>query len=226
MTRSPRTGRVRGQQLNLGAALALLARAGAAGFARGLGAQAIQLVAVAQHREASEPERDLVLQTLDLIVLELEDQAALHADQVIVVISDDFVASLSVAELTLDGEPAVDQQLERPVHRRIAHLGLTLANLEQELVDRDVVARTQELLDDRLALRGDVEPTILHVGAPALLELAGIFGTKVRALAHADHSFPAGRRAVKRSRGSDFSWRVRYGASRWRKRSPPPPLRP
>src|SRR4029079_14944141 len=97
-------------------ALGLLARARAARLAGGLGAHAVELVAVPEHREAAEPERDLVLQALDLIILELEDEAALHADQVIVVVADDLVARLAVAELSLDGEPRVDQQLERAVH--------------------------------------------------------------------------------------------------------------
>src|SRR5262245_1690935 len=124
---------------------------------------------MAEHGEAAEPKGDLVLQALDLVVLELEDEAALHADQVIVMVADDLVASRAVAELALDGEPGIDQQLERAVHGGVADLGLTLAHLEQQLIDRDVVARAQELLDDRLALRGDVETAILDVGSPALL---------------------------------------------------------
>src|SRR5262249_20823993 len=98
-----------GATLALAAALALLARAAAAGFAGRLGAQAVELVAMAQHGESAEPRGDAVLQPLDLVVLELEDQAALDADQVVVVIADDLVARLAVAELALDGEAAVDQ---------------------------------------------------------------------------------------------------------------------
>ena len=75
-----------------------------AGVAGGLRAQAVELVAMAQHGEAAEPLRDPILQALDLVVLELEDEAALHADQVIVVIADDLVARLAVAELALDRE--------------------------------------------------------------------------------------------------------------------------
>src|SRR5262245_5707376 len=213
----PAQNRWRRISRGLVAILAGFVRAHARGVAGGLRAEPVELVAVAQHGEAAEPLGDLVLQALDLVVLELEDQAALHADQVIVVIADDLVARLAVAKLALDGEPGIDQQLERAVHRRVADLGLALADLEQQLVDRDVVARAQELLDDRLALRGDVEPAILDVGAPALLELAGIIGTKIRAFAHGVHSFPAGRRLVKRSRSSDILWRVRYGHARWRK---------
>ena len=84
--------------------LALLVRAAPAGVARCLRAQAVELVAVAQHGEAAEARRDALLQALDLVVLELEDEAALHADQVIVVIADHLVARLAVAELALDRE--------------------------------------------------------------------------------------------------------------------------
>src|SRR3954462_9851748 len=103
---------------------------------------------MAQHREAAEPLGDAILQALDLVVLELEDEAALHADQVIVVVADDLVACLAIAELALDGEAAIDEQLEGPVDRGIADLGLALANLEEELVDRDVLMGAEELLDD------------------------------------------------------------------------------
>src|SRR6187200_642901 len=96
--------------------LALVLRARAAGVAGGLRAQAVELVPVAEHGEVAEPRGDLLLQALDLVVLELEDQPALHADQVIVVISDDLVPGLAVAELALDGDAAVDEQLERAVH--------------------------------------------------------------------------------------------------------------
>src|SRR5262245_56256095 len=137
---------------------------------------------MAEHGEAAEPLRDLVLQHLDVIVLELEDEAALHADQVIVMIADDLVARLAVAELALDRETAVDEQLERAVDGRVADARLALANFREELVDRDVIARAQELLDDRLALRRHVEPAILDIGPPPLLELAGIVGTEVRAV--------------------------------------------
>src|SRR5678816_1193304 len=100
------------------------------------------------------------------------------------------------------------QELERAIHRRVADLGLALAHLEQQLVDRDVLARAEELLDDRLALRGHVEPAILHVRAPALLELARVIRTEFRAFAHGV-SFPSRCRIVKRSRTSDIWFRVR-----------------
>src|SRR5262245_29368209 len=192
----PAQNRWRRISRGLVAILAGFVRAHARGVAGGLRAEPVELVAVAQHGEAAEPLGDALLQALDLVVLELEDQAALHADQVIVVVADDLVARLAVAELALDGEAAVDQELERPVDRGVADLGLALAHLEEQLVDRDVLAGAKELLDDRLALRGDIEPAILDVRAPALLELARVVGTKFRAVAHVA-SFPASARVVK-----------------------------
>ena len=140
---------------------------------------------MAEHSEVAEVRGDLVLQALDLVVFELEDQAALHADQVIVVFSDDLVARLAVAELALDGDAAVHEQLERAVHGGVADARVALADLREELVDRDVLARAQEQLDDRLALGGDVEAAVLDILPPALLELDGVVGPEVLTLAHA-----------------------------------------
>ena len=164
-----------------------------------------------QHREAAEARRDSLLQALDLVILELEDQAALHADQVIVVIADDFVARLPVAELTLDRKAAIDEELQRSIDRRVADLRLTLADLAEQLVDRDVLTRAEELLDDRLALRRRVETTVRDVCTPAILELASVVRLEVRAFTHDRFSFPATARRVKRSRRGDFSVLLRYG---------------
>src|SRR5687768_12964917 len=90
--------------------LGLLARTRAVDLAGRLRAEAVELVAMAKNGEAAEPLRDLVLETFDLVVLELEDEAALHADQVIVMIADDLVARLAVTELTLDGEAGIDEE--------------------------------------------------------------------------------------------------------------------
>jgi hypothetical protein len=59
---------------------------------------------------------------------------------------------------------------------------MALADLRQQLVDRDVIARAQKLLDDRLALRGRVQSAVLDIGTPALLELAGVTRPEIRAL--------------------------------------------
>jgi hypothetical protein len=164
---------------------ALLVRARARGITRILGARTVELVAVPEHLEPAELGRDALLQALDLVVLELEDEPALDADQVIVMIADDLVARLAVAELALDREPALDQELERAIDGGLADLGMALADLREQLVDRDVVARPEELLDDRLALGGGVEPVLGDVGPPAIFELVRIVRPEVRALPHA-----------------------------------------
>src|SRR5262245_30744834 len=92
----------------------------AAWLAGGLGAEAVELVLVPQHLEAAQPDRHLLLQALDLVVLELEDEIALHADQVVVMGAADLVARLAVVELARAGDPAVEQEAQRAVHRRVA----------------------------------------------------------------------------------------------------------
>src|SRR5690242_1096761 len=76
-----------GEHRRRGLLLARFVRAAPAGFACGFRAQAVELVAMTEHGEAAEPLGDPILQRLDLVVLELEDQAAFDADQVIVVIA-------------------------------------------------------------------------------------------------------------------------------------------
>src|SRR5690348_6549118 len=98
---------------------------------------------MAQDREAAEAFGDPILEALDVVVLELEDETAFDADEMVVVITDDLEARLAVAELPLDGEAAVDEELERSVDRRVAHARVALADFGEELVDRDVVARAE-----------------------------------------------------------------------------------
>jgi exodeoxyribonuclease VII small subunit len=167
---------------------------------------------MAQDREAAEAFGDAILEALDVVVLELEDETAFDADEMVVVIADDLEARLAIAELALDREAAVDEQLERSVDGRVTDARVTLADFGEELVDRDVIARAEKLLDDRFALRRRVESTVLDVRPPPLLELARIVGPKVRTLPHECFSFPATLRFVKRSRRDDFSVSVRYGA--------------
>src|ERR1700689_1239487 len=107
---------------------------------------------MAEHGEAAHACRDPILEAFDLVVFEFENQAALDANEMVVVIADDLVARLAIADLALDREAAIDEQLERAIPRGLAGLRLTLAHLAEQLVDRDVIARAQELLDDRLAL--------------------------------------------------------------------------
>ena len=56
-------------------------------------------MAVTHDLEAAKALGDAILQALDLAVLELEDEAAAGADEVVVVVAGDLVARLAVAEL-------------------------------------------------------------------------------------------------------------------------------
>src|SRR5438132_7644809 len=122
--------------------------------ALGLGAEAIELMLVAEHGEAAEARRDLFLQLLELLIMKLHDEAALLADEVIVVlgIACHLVTRLAVAELTGGGQSAVGQQPERSIDRRISDPGMPAPPTREQLVDRDVALRAQEDLHDGLAL--------------------------------------------------------------------------
>src|SRR5687767_4703042 len=114
----------------------VLARAAPAGDALLLGTQAVELVAVPDDLEAAQAIGDPVLQALDLVILELEDQAAAGTDEVIVVLAGDLVARLPVAELALVREAAVDQELERAIDGGVADPLVALAHPAEQLVDR------------------------------------------------------------------------------------------
>ena len=95
-----------------------------------------------------------------------------------------LAAYLAEVQRWIDGEAGVDQEFEGAVDGGVADAGLALADLGEEIVDRDVVAGLEELLDDRFALGGGVEAAVLDIGAPALLQLAEVFRSEVRTLAH------------------------------------------
>src|SRR4026209_2871560 len=82
-------------------------------------AQPEQLVAVAEDIEP-EPARGRILQRLDLVVLELDDEAAAVADQMVVVRPPfgDLVQRLTGAEVARRRDAGLLQQLDGPVDRR------------------------------------------------------------------------------------------------------------
>src|SRR5215467_1288557 len=91
------------------ARLLLLVRTGTILDALRLRAQSIQLVAVPHHLKAAQPARDVVLQLLEIVVVKLDDESALLADHVVVMLglTGHFVAGLAVAKLARRGQAAV-----------------------------------------------------------------------------------------------------------------------
>lgn len=97
---------------------------------------------------------DPLLLTLDVVILEFEDKAALDADQVVVVlcVTGGLVHRLPLAEATMGREAALGQELEGPVDRRVADPGALLAGQREELLDADMTVSGEELLGDQIAL--------------------------------------------------------------------------
>ena len=109
---------------------------------------------------------DLFLVSLDLVVAELDDMTALRADEVIVV--GIFVCGLvtgrSVSEATWLCKPAVDEQLEGTIDRRLPDVRVQRAHAGVEFVDVGVTGEVEEDLGDRAALLGHAEPRLREVG--------------------------------------------------------------
>src|SRR4051812_16980239 len=132
--------------------------------------EAEQLVTMAEHVE-SETARGRVLQCLDLVALELLNEAAALADEVIVVRAPfrDLVQRLARPEVPRRRDPCLLQQLDRPVDRRQADPRVLAARLREQILERDVAGRAQERVDDRLPLLRRLEPFALEVRAPGTL---------------------------------------------------------
>src|SRR5579885_1676813 len=137
-------------------------------------AHAVELDAVAAHDEAQKP-ADALLEPLELLARELDDLPAALADDVVVgslLAFDRLVAGLPVVEVPLGGEPALLEQPQRAVDRRVAHARVHAAHGAVELLDREVLARREEHPRDIVPLRRRLEPALaqglleaLHPGA-------------------------------------------------------------
>jgi len=65
--------------------------------------------------------------------------------------------------VALLGEPGIHQQLQGPVHGRVADAGVLGADLLVQLLARDVPLGREEYVQDRLALPRALEVVILEV---------------------------------------------------------------
>src|SRR5690606_12404277 len=140
-----------------------------------VGAGAVQLVLVAPQLEAV-PEREVFLQLLDLLVLELDDVAALEADEVVVVLvlERHLIARDPVAEVPLVGETTLLEELQRPIDGGVTHLGILSAHLEEEVLDREVPLALEEQVRHQATLGRRAEALAVHVLFEALSELLGL----------------------------------------------------
>src|SRR2546425_5353551 len=124
-----------------------------------LGADAVELHAVAPHHEAEEA-TDAVLEALQLLARELDDLAAALADDVVVVLAlalDRLEARLAVVEVALGSEPDLLEQLERAVDGGVADAGVHLLDRRVELLDGEVPRGAEEHARDVVPLGGRFE---------------------------------------------------------------------
>ena len=104
---------------------------------------------------------DRVLPLFQALVEELNDLAAIHADNVIVVLIvalGRFVEHLPVSEAMGIGETALRKELHGSIHGGQAHLRILLADLLEKVLDGEMSAGLEKDLSDQLALPGELEP--------------------------------------------------------------------
>ena len=120
------------------------------------------------------------LKLFDLLVFELDDEAAFGADEVIVmfVLVCDLVARDSISEMTLIGEAGIFEKLQRSVHRCVAHLRFNFPNQGEEILDAEMRIRVEEDIRHGPPLRGRSETVLVHVGIEPLLKLGDFFGCR------------------------------------------------
>src|SRR5688572_6402527 len=139
------------------------------------GAQPVQLVSVARQGE-SVALRDPILQRLDLLVDELDDVAALLADEVVVMgaADGDLVQRLlGVAEPARVGDAGLFEQLHGPVDGREADAGLPPLRARVQGLQVDMFLALEEGGHDGVAgLRG-VEPALVEEHPPHQLRISG-----------------------------------------------------
>ncbi len=106
-----------------------------------------------------------------ILVIELDDLATIHADEVIVVgvlAMDRVIALAAVAEVFFHGEALFDEEFERAVDRGIADALLALLDLGVELVSGDVFIELEEAFGDGVALLGRLQRLVLELGMECL----------------------------------------------------------
>src|SRR5712692_1893391 len=109
--------------------------------------------------------RHQFLERLDSIVFELDDPAALGADQMVVMMAPErsLVARLAIAKVAGVSQSTFAQQLHRPIYRGHRDLGILLANLGPHILYRQVPPHGEEPLQDQRSLTGVLQTALGHV---------------------------------------------------------------
>ena len=114
-----------------------------------------------------------VLQSLDLLALELRDEPALLTDEVVVVRPPlcDLVQGLSGSEMTGGGDAGLLEQLHGAIDRGQADGGMFSPGRRQQIFQRHVTGRAKKGVHDGLALLRGLEPLAFQIRAPVPLGL-------------------------------------------------------
>jgi hypothetical protein len=97
--------------------------------------------------------------------LELDDPAATGADHVVVGVLavGVLVVDLLVTEMSLADDPAIDQQLQRAINRRLAHPPGRLAHVQQKLLGLEMLVIPHDRFEQQPPLGGILEPALAEI---------------------------------------------------------------
>ena len=111
------------------------------------------------------PAADLLFQLIDFTGEKFHRPAALGADHVVMTapVVLVLVARDAVVKRHLASQPALGEKLERPVDSGVANLGVFLLDQAVQLVGGEMLARFQKGAENRVALRGLLQPNPLQM---------------------------------------------------------------
>lgn len=110
---------------------------------------------------------DLVLQRFDTWLFELDDHAARHADEVVVVgrcIIGQFVPTQTISETPFGSDAAFREQLQRAIHRRVTDAFVARAYFTEQIFDGRVGRNFEERVNDQTSLSRRAQALFQHVG--------------------------------------------------------------
>jgi len=106
-----------------------------------------------------------VLKCFDIGVVKFDRVAALHADQVVMmlVVVQVLVSSDAICEIDLAGEPAIRKDLHRAIDCGVAHARIQLSNCTIDILNTTMPLVFEKRFEYELAMRSDLEFPILQV---------------------------------------------------------------
>jgi hypothetical protein len=143
---------------------------GAEGFAAGLDAEG------AFHRAESEAAGNAVIEDTDAVVLELDDLAAVDANEVVVgraVEEVGIVGGLAVAKIDFLEEGGLGEEGESAVEGGSGGAGVRSAEAFPKLVGAEVLVSGKNRVNDGVALAGLAQSLLFDEGVEALPDLRG-----------------------------------------------------